>query len=77
DWLVRSTLNSDVLRRSLRHVQERGLLEHTLHRLAEEDPLTGIANRQGFQTLLAVRLAENEGHGVALGHLDLDNFRHA
>ena len=77
DWLVRSTLNSDVLRRSLRHVHERGLLEHTLHCLAEEDPLTGIANRQGFQTLLAVRLAENNGHGVALGHLDLDNFRHA
>ncbi|MCU1725511.1 bifunctional diguanylate cyclase/phosphodiesterase [Pseudomonas sp. 7P_10.2_Bac1] len=77
DWLVRPTLNTDVLRRSLRHVRERSVLEHTLHCLAEEDPLTGIANRQGFQALLAVRLAENDGHGVALGHLDLDNFRHA
>jgi diguanylate cyclase len=66
-----------VLRRCLRHVRERGVLEHTLQRLAEEDPLTGIANRQGFQTLLAVRLAENDGRGLALGHLDLDNFRHA
>ena len=77
DWLVASTLTPDTLRRSLRHVRERGVLEQTLQRLAEEDPLTGIANRQGFQTLLAVRLAESEGRGVALGHLDLDNFRHA
>ena len=77
DWLVSSTLTTDVLRRCLRHVRERGVLEHTLLRLAEEDPLTGIANRQGFQTLLAVRLAESDGRGIALGHLDLDNFRHA
>ena len=77
DWLVSSHLTTDTLRRSLRHVRERGVLEHTLQRLAEEDPLTGIANRQGFQTLLAVRLAENDGRGIALGHLDLDNFRHA
>jgi len=77
DWLVRGQLGSDTLRRCLRHVRERGVLEATLQRLAEEDPLTGIANRQGFQTLLTARLAENDGRGVALGHLDLDNFRHA
>ncbi|MFF7706522.1 EAL domain-containing protein [Pseudomonas sp. NPDC007930] len=77
DWLVRSTLSPDTLRRCLRHVRERASLESTLQRLAEEDPLTGIANRQGFQTLLAGRLASTEGRGLALGHLDLDNFRHA
>ena len=77
DWLVRGHMGSDVLRRCLRHVRERGVLEATLQRLAEQDPLTGIANRQGFGTLLAARLAENDGRGVALGHLDLDNFRHA
>lgn len=77
DWLVRYALDADTLRRCLRHVRERGLLENTLQRLAEQDPLTGIANRQGFQTLLAARLAENDGRGLALGHLDLDNFRHA
>ena len=77
DWLVRDVMDADTLRRCLRHVRERGVLENTLQRLAEQDPLTGIANRQGFQTLLAARLAENEGRGLALGHLDLDNFRHA
>ncbi|MCF5622732.1 GGDEF domain-containing protein, partial [Pseudomonas syringae] len=77
DWLVLDALDADTLRRCLRHVRERGVLENTLQRLAEQDPLTGIANRQGFQTLLAARLAENEGRGLALGHLDLDNFRHA
>ena len=77
DWLVCHALDADTLRRCLRHVRERGLLENTLQRLAEQDPLTGIANRQGFQTLLAARLAENDGRGLALGHLDLDNFRHA
>ncbi|MFY9960747.1 putative bifunctional diguanylate cyclase/phosphodiesterase [Pseudomonas sp.] len=77
DWLVLGQLGPDTLRRSLRHVRERGVLEATLQRLAEQDPLTGIANRQGFHTLLAARLADNEGRGVALGHLDLDNFRRA
>ena len=73
DWLIRGAFDVD----TLRHVRERGLLENTLQRLAAQDPLTGIANRQGFQTLLAARLAENDGRGLALGHLDLDNFRHA
>lgn len=76
DWLVQAQLTCDTLRRSLRHVRERGVLVATLQRLAEQDPLTGIANRQGFQALLTTRLAENDGRGVALGHLDLDNFRH-
>lgn len=76
DWLVLAQLSSDSLRRSLRHVRERGVLVATLQRLAEQDPLTGIANRQGFQALLTTRLAEHDGRGVALGHLDLDNFRH-
>ncbi|WP_085716218.1 bifunctional diguanylate cyclase/phosphodiesterase [Pseudomonas sp. B28(2017)] len=77
DWLVRDLLDPGMLRRCLRHVRERGVLENTLQRLAEQDPLTGIANRQGFQTLLTARLAESDGRGLALGHLDLDNFRYA
>ncbi|MHC5347468.1 putative bifunctional diguanylate cyclase/phosphodiesterase [Pseudomonas sp. A46] len=77
DWLVRSQLGRDVLRRTLRHVRERRSLQDALERLTEQDPLTGIANRQGFHALLASRLAECGGRGLALGHLDLDNFRHA
>lgn len=77
DWLIRSELTVATLRSCLRHVSERALLEKTLQRLAEQDTLTGIANRQGFQTLLAARLLENDGRGLALGHLDLDNFRRA
>jgi diguanylate cyclase (GGDEF)-like protein len=77
DWLVRSSLTTDTVRRCLRHIREKGLLEDTLQRLAEQDTLTGIANRQGFQTLLAARLLENDGRGLALGHLDMDNFRRA
>lgn len=77
DWLVASELTAGVLRRCLRHVRERSLLQGTLQRLTDEDPLTGIANRQGFLTMLAARLAGGDGRGLALGHLDLDNFRHA
>ncbi|MBJ9974602.1 bifunctional diguanylate cyclase/phosphodiesterase [Pseudomonas sp. S75] len=76
DWLVRDSLSSDALRRSLRHVRERSVLMASLQRLAEQDPLTGIANRQGFQALLTARLAQHGGRGLALGHLDLDAFRH-
>ncbi len=77
DWLVAGAFSVDVLRRCLRYVREQGNLKQTLQRLAEQDPLTGIANRQGFQTLLSARLAECGGRGLVLGHLDLDNFRHA
>jgi diguanylate cyclase (GGDEF)-like protein len=73
DWLVRDSLSRDTLRRCLRHVLERDLLEDALRRLAGQDPLTGIVNRQGFHALLASRLTE--GNDLALGHLDLDNFR--
>ncbi|QVI70574.1 putative bifunctional diguanylate cyclase/phosphodiesterase [Pseudomonas syringae] len=75
DWLVRDALTGDTLRRCLRYVHERSRLEDSLRRLVGQDPLTGIANRQGFQVLLSARLSE--GGGVALGHLDLDNFRRA
>ncbi|UVE17684.1 bifunctional diguanylate cyclase/phosphodiesterase [Pseudomonas sp. LS44] len=77
DWLVRGQFGGEVLRRCLRYVRAQGNLQSTLQRLAEQDPLTGIANRQGFHTLLAARLAESDGRGLVLGHLDLDNFRHA
>ncbi|HCJ28003.1 MAG TPA: GGDEF-domain containing protein, partial [Pseudomonas sp.] len=75
DWLVGSQFSPDVLRRSLRYARERCGLHAALQRLAEQDPLTGIANRQGFQAVLEAQLAEHDGEGLALGLLDLDNFR--
>lgn len=75
DWLVASHFSPDVLRRSLRYARERCSLNAALQRLAEQDPLTGIANRQGFQAVLETQLAEHDGEGLALGLLDLDNFR--
>ncbi|MBB6340837.1 diguanylate cyclase (GGDEF)-like protein [Pseudomonas fluvialis] len=76
DWLSRTELSPAMLRRTLRHATDYAALQGAVQRLAEQDALTGIANRQGFQTLLAARLAEFAGHGLALGHLDLDNFKH-
>ena len=76
DWLSRAELSTAMLRRTLRHATDYAALQGAVQRLAEQDALTGIANRQGFQTLLAARLAEFAGHGLALGHLDLDNFKH-
>lgn len=76
DWLVRSSLNAEVLRRCLRYMHEQGRFRHSLQQMAEQDPLTRIANRQGFQSLLNARLNEYHEGGLVLGHLDLDNFRH-
>lgn len=75
DWLPGPNVGAEMLRRCLRYARERCNLQGALQRLAVQDALTGIANRQGFQALLASRLAENEGEGLALGFLDLDNFR--
>ncbi len=76
DWLVADQLSPEVLRRCLRYVRERCNLQGTLQKLAEQDPHTGIVNRQGFQTLLFDALAEHQEQGLVLGYLDLDNFRH-
>ncbi len=76
DWLVADQLSAEVLRRCLRYVRERCNLQGTLQKLAVRDPHTGIANRQGFQAQLLDALSEHDGHGLELGYLDLDNFRH-
>ncbi|WP_312147482.1 diguanylate cyclase domain-containing protein, partial [Stutzerimonas kunmingensis] len=76
DWLVGDQLSAEVLRRCLRYVRERCNLQGTLQRLAEQDPHTGIVNRQGFQALLFDALAEHQEQDLVLGYLDLDNFRH-
>lgn len=73
DWLALNSLTPEVLRRCL----EYGCQRQALQALAERDPLTGIANRQGFQNLLQQRLQHNRARGLLLGYLDIDNFSHA
>ena len=75
DWLPGPKINPDMLRRCLRYARERCSLQGALQRLAVQDPMTGIANRQGFRVMLEARLSELDGEGLALGCLDLDNFR--
>ena len=74
-WCTTSSVSSAAP--LLRYGRERGRLNAAVQRLAEQDALTGIANRQGFQALLAARLSEQGGQGLTLRHLDLDNFRRA
>ncbi len=75
DWLVGPQLDPELLRRSLHYARERCNLQSILQRLTVQDPLTGIANRQGFQALLATELLAHDGEELVLGILDLDNFR--
>lgn len=58
-------------------VTERHNAENELHRLANFDPLTGLANRTLFQQDLetGVRKASNEGTSFAVLLLDLDHFK--
>jgi diguanylate cyclase (GGDEF)-like protein len=45
--------------------------------LARRDGLTGILNARGFaeESELLLKLAHRHGHSLALGYLDLDNFK--
>jgi diguanylate cyclase (GGDEF)-like protein len=63
---------------SIQHyVTEWRLAERELRRLAQEDALTGIANRRCFSTEaeLAMHAAERHGHPVSLLLLDVDHFK--
>lgn len=75
DWLVGPQLVPELLRRCLHYARERCHLQSILQRLSVQDPLTGIANRQGFQALMATELLAHDGDELVLGILDLDNFR--
>ncbi|WP_369958341.1 putative bifunctional diguanylate cyclase/phosphodiesterase [Pseudomonas benzenivorans] len=73
DWLARDSLNAEVLRRCLEYSRQR----QSWQTLIERDSLTGVVNRQAFQSQLHRRLQHNRGRGLLLGYLDLDNFKHA
>ena len=72
DWLAIDSLNFEVLRRCL-SAQRAGLAQQ---RQAGQDGLTGIADRQAFQSVLANRLQQDGDAELVLGYLDLDDFKH-
>jgi diguanylate cyclase (GGDEF)-like protein/PAS domain S-box-containing protein len=64
---------------NLRDVSERKELEHQLRHQAFHDPLTGLANRALFNSLLTRSLSGGERRGrqtAAAFYIDLDNFKH-
>ncbi|MDQ3287185.1 MAG: EAL domain-containing protein [Pseudomonadota bacterium] len=58
-------------------VTERQAAQERLHRLAHYDPLTGLPNRRLFYESLGreMEVAHEQGLGVALLYLDLDQFK--
>ena len=60
-----------------RLVTARHRMEDELNRLAYNDPLTGLPNRLYLGLILEERITEASlsGHGLALLHLNLDNFK--
>ena len=77
DYLVKGEDNARVLRRAIRYAIERKRSDEHVERLANTDPLTGLANRTLFRDRLehALSRAQREKARVALLYLDLDRFK--
>lgn len=84
DVLFKSEIAHRHLTRAITHARARHLLERQLQEshqrlraLAENDSLTGLANRYYFDESLraAVQRAKRHGEQLALLFLDLDNFK--
>jgi diguanylate cyclase (GGDEF)-like protein/PAS domain S-box-containing protein len=78
--LVLTPIGDDKIQGLVSDVTERKLSEDLARRQAVTDPLTGAANRPGFEQSLqqAVRLVEDPAEGKSsftLMHIDLDGFR--
>ncbi len=79
DWLgAGRALDADILRRCSRHVRERGVLENTLQAPGRSsDPPSPLPTARGLHLLAARAWQKTTAVAWPLGHLDLDNFRHA
>jgi len=75
-FLVKATLNADKVEGSLQDVTEKYKATERLRFLAEHDPLTGVLNRRGIESVLeeAVKRVP-EGEPLSIGYLDLDRFK--
>lgn len=84
DFLLKSEVSAQICRKALLHAKTRQdlklqLLEahHRLQLLAENDPLTGMANRYCFDNKLAAtfELARQQESRFGILFIDLDNFK--
>ena len=75
-FLVKATMNADKVEGSLQDVTEKSKADEKLRFLADHDPLTGVLNRRGIESVLgqAVELL-GKSRPVALAYLDLDRFK--
>ncbi len=77
DFLLKAKADRETVLRTLRSSRERAAKERELRKLANEDPLTGLANRARFQERLAEEVARAERACATFGlmYLDLDGFK--
>lgn len=74
DYLVKGTVDSDALARSIRYAVQRN---RHLHQLALVDELTGVANRRGFSSVgeLQWELARSSRSALSVVVVDLDRMK--
>ncbi len=84
DFLLKSEVTGPRLERAILHSRARFVLEQKLHNsfqkakvLAEQDSLTGLANRYSFEEALSASITQKprDNAKLALTLLDLDNFK--
>lgn len=78
DYLVKSEISRESLRRTIRYAVERKSTEKHLAYLAHHDQLTGLANRTLFASRATTIIANawTRGTKPAILVLDLDRFKH-
>lgn len=85
DFLTKTEITTDKLHRAILHAQTRFELEQQLQQsylkvkqLAEQDSLTGLANRYMFDESLKLAITNNrrKEYKLALLLIDLDNFKY-
>ena len=75
-FLVKATMNADKVEGSLQDVTEKSKADEKLRFLADHDPLTGVLNRRGIESVLGQAVEQlGKSRPVALAYLDLDRFK--
>jgi diguanylate cyclase (GGDEF)-like protein len=77
DYLVKETINSEILERTVRYSMERKKIEHHLNHLAHYDYLTNLPNRVLFLDRLsqAISLAQRSSEQFTVMYIDLNDFK--